>query len=220
VSTTADFAAQAKATGPLVVLVGGVIGEGTRVAIAADHTVIGLPGAEFHGGLEVSGVSNVVVRNLKVVGNNCADSPRDCSAGADALGIGDHAHHVWIDHCDISDGSHGNLDVNDGADYVTISWTKFWYSGVRPGGHQFSNLVGSSDDEPGDVGHLRVSYHHVWWGDNVSERMPSNNEYCVGLGVYANILTESNVFDGVSNPSRVVASRTRRVWSCRATTFT
>jgi pectate lyase len=26
------------------------------------------------------------------------------------------------------------------------------------------------------------------------------NKYCIGLGVYANILTESNVFSGVTNP--------------------
>lgn len=216
VTTTAEFAEQVKVDGPRVVLVDGVIGENTRISIKSNLTIIGLPGAEFHGGLKLSGAVNVIVRNLKIVGNNCSDSPSDCSAGADALGIGDGAHHIWIDHCDISDGSDGNLDVNGGADFVTISWTKFWYSGHRPGGHQFSNLVGSSDDEPGDVGHLRVTYHHDWWADNVHERMPRvrygqvhvfnslytarGNSYCVGLGVFANILTESNVFYEVSNP--------------------
>lgn len=216
VSTTADFVAQAKSTTPSIILVSGVLGEGTRATITSNHTIIGLPGAEFHGGLKVSGGSNIIVRNLKIVGNNCADSPDDCSAGADAVSIGDGAHHIWVDHCDISDGSDGNLDVNGGADYVTISWTKFSYSGLRAGGHQFSNLVGSSDDEPADVGHLRVSYHHVWWADHVSERMPRvrygrvhiwnsaytavGNKYCVGLGYFANILTESNVFLGVRNP--------------------
>jgi pectate lyase len=215
-TTTAELSMYAKMAGPLVILVSGVIGEGSRVSITSNHTVIGLPGAEFHGGLKVSGAVNVIIRNLKIVGNNCADSPTDCSGGADALSISDSSHHIWVDHCDISDGSDGNLDVNDGSDFVTISWTKFSYSGVRPGGHQFSNLVGSSDNEPGDAGHLRVTYHHNWWADNIDERMPrvrygqvhllnnlytsTGNSYCVGLGYFANILTEGNVFFQVRNP--------------------
>jgi pectate lyase len=138
---------------------------------------------------------------------------------------------VWVDHCSISDGSDGNLDVASGADYVTISWTKFWYSGRRPGGHQFSNLIGSSDNQTSDMGHLRVTFHHDWWADGVGERMPrvrfgqvhlfnnlytsAQNSYCVGLGVNANILIEDTVFDGVrttietsgfSNAASVVAS--------------
>jgi pectate lyase len=216
VSTTADFAEQVKLAGPRIILVNGSVGDNTRVTIASDHTIIGMPGAEFHGGLKISGGVNIVIRNLKIVGNNCEDSPADCSAGADALSIGSSAHHVWVDHCDVSDGSDGNLDVNGGSDYVTISWTKFSYSGLRAGGHQFSNLVGSSDNEPDDVGHLRVTYHHDWWADNVRERMPRvrygqvhvfnslysarGNSYCVGLGVFANILTEGNVFFEVHNP--------------------
>ncbi|RYZ05100.1 MAG: hypothetical protein EOO73_21065 [Myxococcales bacterium] len=216
VTTTADFIAQVKSAQPSTVLVSGVIGEGTRVTITSNHTIIGLPGAEFHGGLKVSGGSNIIIRNLKIVGNNCVDSPSDCSAGADAVSIGSDAHHVWVDHCDVSDGSDGNLDVNGGADFVTISWTKFSYSGLRAGGHQFSNLVGSNDDEPSDAGKLRVSYHHVWWGEHVRERMPrvrygqvhvfnslytaTGNDYCIGLGVYANILTEANVFQAVHDP--------------------
>jgi pectate lyase len=216
VSTSADFKAQAEPDGPRIVLVDGVFGEGARFKVGSNVTVIGLSGAELQGGLRVSGASNVIVRNLKIVGNNCSDSPDDCSGGADAVSIGDGAHHVWFDHCDISDGSDGNLDVNDGADYVTISWTKFWYSGQRPGGHQFSNLVGSSDNSPEDIGHLRVSYHHNWWADHIDERMPrvrygqvhifnslytaAGNSYCVGVGYFANILTEANVFFGVRDP--------------------
>jgi pectate lyase len=216
VTTLEEFAAQAKLAGPGIILLSGVIGDGTRVTITSDHTVIGLPGAEFHGGLKLSGAQNVIIRNLKIVGNNCTDSPEDCSGGADAVSIGSGSHHVWVDHCDVSDGSDGNLDVNGGSDFVTISWTKFSYSGLRAGGHQFSNLVGSSDNEPEDVGHLRVSYHHNWWAENVRERMPrvrygqvhvfnslysaSGDNYCIGVGVFANVLTESNVFIGVRDP--------------------
>ena len=221
VTTVEDFAYQAGLEGPRVILIRGVIGNGSRVTIGSHKTVLGDAGAEFHGGLRVDGGFNVIVRNLKIVGNNCDDVPvvedrRDCSSGADAFSIGDAAHHVWVDHCDISNGSDGNLDVNDQADYVTVSWTKFSYSGVRLGTHQFSNLIGSGDSNPEDAGHLRVTFHHDWWAGNVDERMPrvrygqvhiynslyssSGNSYCVGVGFYSNILTEHNVFFNVNTP--------------------
>jgi pectate lyase len=123
---------------------------------------------------------------------------------------------VWVDHCDVSDGSDGNLDVTEQADYVTISWTKFSYSREREGGHHFSNLVGGGDGAMADAGHLRVTFHHCWWGERARERMPrvrygkvhifnslytaTGNNYCVGVGWFANVLTESNVFIGVSDP--------------------
>ena len=76
------------------------------------------------------------------------------------------------------DGSDGNLDINQAADFVTLSWTKFHYSASRvdpagaAGGHEFSDLIGSSDNSTGDQGHLRVTWHHDWWGANVHEREP------------------------------------------------
>jgi pectate lyase len=139
----------------------------------------------------------------------------NCSGGADAVTLGSASHHVWFDHCDISDGSDGNLDVVSASDYVTISWTKFWYRG-RTEGHQFSNLIGSDDSDTRDAGHLTVTFHHDWWADKVQERMPrarygrvhvfnslytaSGNSYCIGAGVNVNILAESNVFSGVKDP--------------------
>jgi pectate lyase len=107
--------------------------------------------------------------------------------------------------------------VTHGSDFVTISWTKFSYSGKRSGGHQFSNLIGHSDSNSSeDSGHLRVSFHHNWWGANVGERMPrarfgqihafnnlftsAGDNYCIRAGVSAKILTENNVFQGVKDP--------------------
>src|SRR4029077_12714759 len=136
--------------------------------------------------------------------------------GADAFTITNSAHHVWIDHCSISDGSDGNLDITDGSDYITISWTKFWYSAQRTGDHQFCNLIGAADDVSSDVDHFKVTFHHDWWADNVAERMPrvrygqvhvfnnlytaAGNHYCIGVGVDANLLVENNAFVGVQTP--------------------
>ena len=169
----------------------------------------------------MTGSTNVIVRNLTVVGFNCTDSPSDCSAGADAVHVEGSAEHLWFDHLDISDGSDGNLDITNGADFITISWTKFHYSGRRTdpvagsNGHRFSNLIGAADTVTSDAGHLNVTFHHDWWADNVNQRMPRvrfgkvqvfNSLYtavgdsaCIEVGVSCNIRSESNVFQGVSN---------------------
>ena len=184
--------------------------------IPSNKTLLGACGgtATIQGHVGIGARSNVIVRNLRIVGNNCTDAGGDCESGEDALEIGSSSR-VWIDHCDISDGSDGNLDISNGSDLVTVSYTKFWYRG-RSGGHQFSNLVGSSDSATGDAGKLRVTWHHNWWADRVVERQPrvrfgqnhiynnlwtsSGNNYCIGVGVNANILAQNNVFIGVSDP--------------------
>jgi pectate lyase len=184
--------------------------------VGSNKTLIGAPGAVLKGSLELNGSVNVIVRNLKIVGYNCSDA-EECKHGHDAVTISGAAHHVWFDHCDISDGSDGNLDIVEGSDYITISWTVFSYSGRRPGDHQFSSLLGNSDGA-GDLdrGHLRITFHHDWWADNVAERMPrvrfgqvhvfnnlytaTGNHYCIGLGAGAAMLVENNAFVGVRTP--------------------
>ena len=110
----------------------------------------------------------------------------------------------------------GNLDITQQSDFVTVSWSKFSYSGQRSGGHQFSNLIGASDSDTSDAGHLRVTWHHDWWGANVGERMPrarfgqvhvfnslytaTGDNACIEVGVSVNMLIENNVFIGVSDP--------------------
>jgi pectate lyase len=169
--------------------------------------------ATINGHIGIGARTNVIVRNLRVVGPNCTDVS-NCEGGEDSVEIGQSSR-VWIDHLDVSDGSDGNLDITNGADLVTVSYSKFWYRG-RSGGHQFSNLVGNSDSNTGDTGKLRVTWHHNWWADRVVERQPrvrfgqnhlynnlwtsSGNNYCIGVGVNANILSENNVFIGVSDP--------------------
>jgi pectate lyase len=134
-------------------------------------------------------------------------------------------HHIWFDHCDISDGTDGNLDITSGADYVTVSWSKFHYTprtdasgndSTGAAGHRYSNLVGGSDTATGDAGKLNVTWHHNWWTDNVMERQPrvrfgknhvfnnlysaTGDNYCVRAGIQAQILLENNVFTGVKSP--------------------
>jgi pectate lyase len=213
VTTIEAFTAAVTGSTPAVVQIGASMSG--RVKIGSNKTVTAINGAVFTGNLGVDGSFNVILRDLRIVGFNCTDNPV-CEGGADAMTISDGAHHVWVDHCDISNGSDGNLDINHQSDYITVSWTKFSYSSDRVGGHEFSNLIGSSDGDTADMGRLKVTWHHDWWADSVAERMPrvrygqvhlfnnlytsNGNSYCIGVGWYANLLLESNVFTAVKNP--------------------
>jgi pectate lyase len=234
VTALADLQNAVKGTNAAVVYVKGVMAAGS-VSIGSNKTIAGLCGAEIHGHVGMSGSTNVIVRNIKIVGyavGNCAldpsyDSSVGCSSGEDAISVGNNAHHIWFDHCDISDGTDGNLDINNGSDLVTVSWTKFHYTprtdnsgsdSTGGAGHRYSNLVGGGDNISGDVGKLNVTWHHDWWADNVMERMPrvrygknhvlnslytcAGDNYCVRAGMDAQILVESNVFSGVKTPQQ------------------
>ena len=192
------------------------------VRVGSNKTIAGICGAEIHGHVDMSSSVNVIFRNLKVVGYNCSDSITECKSGLDAITVVTSAHHIWFDHDDISDGSDGNLDITNGSDFVTVSWTKFWYSTKRTDpvtgstGHRFSNLIGAADGLAEDAGHLNITWHHNWWADNIAERMPrsrdgkihvvnnlftaTGNDYCTNSGNLSSLLVENNVYMNVANP--------------------
>lgn len=162
-----------------------------------DNTVLNIKG------------DNVIIRNIIVKG-----------AGAVDKDAGDCMHvqggtRVWIDHVEVYDGEDGNLDVINGANYVTISWSKFHYTSASSE-HQFSNLIGNSDSKTSDSGKLKTTLHHNWWADGSKERMPrvrfgqvhvANNlfdsddaSHCVRAAYKADLRVEGNVFIGVKKP--------------------
>ena len=232
VTTLAAFNSAVAGTNAAVIWVKGSITGAMRVG--SNKTIVGVCGAELHGHVEVNGSANVIIRNLKIVGYGVGDCSLDpgydssvgCSSGDDAMTVQKSSHHIWIDHCDISDGTDGNLDITNAANYVTVSWTKFHYTprtdtqgsdSTGAAGHRFSNLVGGSDTAS-DSGTLNVTWHHDWWADNVVERQPrvrfgknhlfnnlwssSASNYCVRAGIDAQILVEASVFTGVKNPTQ------------------
>jgi pectate lyase len=232
VTTLSAFQSAVSGTGAAVVYLNAKLSPAS-VAVGSNKTIVGVCGAEFHGHLGVSRSTNVIVRNLKIVGyavGDCTldpafDSTVGCSSGADAVSITSAAQNIWFDHCDVSDGTDGNLDINAGSDYITISWTKFHYTprtdnvgndSTGANGHRYSNLIGSGDNVPEDVGHLNVTWHHNWWADNVNQRMPrtrrgkihvvnnlftsTGDSYCTNSGFETHLLVENNVYIGVKNP--------------------
>jgi pectate lyase len=228
----------ASGTTARVILVSGTISG--DVTIGSNKTIMGACGgaATIRGMIMMDGSTNVILRNLNIIGKNCSDLAA-CEGGDDTITIQDRSSRIWIDHCNISDGSDGNLDITHGSDYITVSWTKFFYSAPRSNGHEFSNLIGNSDSNGSeDSGHLRVTFHHTWWAQNVDQRMPrvrfgqvhlfnnlwtsTGNLYCVGVGASANILLENSVFNGVRDPINTsnVSSNSESVLESNGNIFT
>lgn len=216
VTTCAELKAAAADKNPRVILISGTIktadcNGGYGLPIASNKTVQGIDkNATVYGGLYVNGgVKNVIIRNL-----NCHGIYPN--AGADDAVHVQGATNVWLDHLNIWDATDGNLDITGEADYVTVSWCKFWYTDANHP-HRLNALIGSGGgDHPEDWGKLHVTYHHNWFADLVNERMPrlmyghahvyndyytsKGNGYCIGFGSYGSVLVENNYFKGVNNP--------------------
>jgi len=215
-TTLEELEAYASDDQPRVIHIEGAWDLNGRLNVASNKTLLGIgPDAELRGGVRIRGyddafVENVIIRNLNI---NGATTDVD----KDAMQVY-FAHHIWVDHCEIWDGVDANLDVVHGSNWVTISWTKFRYSSAAPDpDHKFSSLIGHSDNNADeDDGRLKVTLHHNWWAEGVTERMPrvrfgevhsfnnyfssAGNNYCIRGGTHAHILSEGNFFDGVNSP--------------------
>lgn len=208
VSTISQLQAEAKSSGNKVILIEKGIYTG-KLTVSSNKTIVGKePGVLIKGSVVISKVNNVILRNFAVQGDRC-NSYEECKDGADAVGILNNAHHVWLDHLDISDGQDGNCDITKGADFVTVTWCKFWYSYDKE--HRFSNLISSADNVAGDKGKLNITYAYCWWADRVDQRQPrgrsgkvhvvnnlytsKNASYACGPGVDIQMLIENNLFN-------------------------
>jgi pectate lyase len=158
-----------KTPGPLTILIKGMISVpptpdggdtgGEQIRISANKTVIGADANSglFGGGLAMTRVSNVIVRNLTIGRPNA-------NGAIDAIHI-EGSHQIWIDHCDLSSNgptpdagaSYDDLaGISDKSDFVTISWTHYH-------DHEDSGLIGRSDSSDAaaeDIDKDHVTYDH------------------------------------------------------------
>lgn len=183
---------------PLIIRVEGTIDLGKtfegyksngRYYVKSDKTIFGVgdDAAILHGELRLAGVSNVIIRNLTF--SHAPDT---------AIAITHGTTHVWIDHNAFTQAGDGLLDITRASDFITISWNRFF-------NHDKVTLVGASDGESTDRGHLRVTYHHNWF-QNTVQRHPRvrfgqvhlfNNYFdvtasAIGIGIEAQIVSEEN----------------------------
>nr|WP_127502176.1 pectate lyase [Actinoplanes solisilvae] len=183
------------------VRVSGLISISGMYNVASNKTVIGVGSGSgiTGGGLNLSGVRNVILRNL--VFRN---------AGDDSINVQTNTTNVWIDHNDLASGYDGLIDIKRGSDFITVSWNRLH-------NHDKSMLLGHSDDNGSqDIGKLRVTYVHNWF-EGTGQRHPrvrfANpvhvlNNYYSNIGSYgvastmnAGVFVERNYFENVKNPT-------------------
>jgi pectate lyase len=197
----AALEAAAQSTPALIIRVVGTIHLASPLRVKSNKTLVGVgPDATLAGGgIFLTKVSNIIIRNLTI-----HDAP-------DALNLEGAAHHVWVDHCDLSHCTDGLLDIKRGSDFVTVSWNRFH-------DHHKTCLLGHSDKDDirrMDTGHLRATYHHNFF-DGTQTRHPrvrfaepvhvfnnyfKNNEYGVAALMDSGVLVEGNVFENVEHPT-------------------
>jgi pectate lyase len=201
-----------------IVRVSGLFSCSEDVRVGSNKSVLGVgSGSGLTGcGLNMKGVSNVIVRNMnisKVLAGN---------GNGDAIHV-ESSTRLWFDHNDLSsDTTHGTdyydglLDLTHAADYITVSWNRLH-------DHVKCSLVGHSDSNGSeDTGHLRITYHHNAF-INCAQRNPRvrfgnpvhvyNNyydttnspEYSYGIATTcgAGVLVESNYFENITDPTHL-----------------
>ena len=106
-------------------------------------------------GLSLSGVENVIVHNLRLVGTT---EPR-----IDVISLYGGTRHVWINHCDLSAYTDGLVDITVQSTDVTVSFNRMY-------DHGKVMLISASDNETADEV-IRVTSHHNYILDT-EERHP------------------------------------------------
>ncbi|GAB2577347.1 hypothetical protein Aab01nite_11800 [Paractinoplanes abujensis] len=201
VTSASALKAALSASTSQTVRVSGLISISGMYDVASNKTVIGVGSGSgiTGGGLNLSGVRNVIIRNL--VFRN---------AGDDSINVQSNTTNVWIDHNDLASGYDGLIDIKRGSDFITVSWNRLH-------NHDKSMLLGHSDDNGSqDIGHLRVTYVHNWF-EGTNQRHPrvrfANpvhvlNNYYSNIGSYgvastenAGVFVERNYFENVANPT-------------------
>ena len=228
VTSASELADALKSPEALIIYIKGVIEVPSMLKVQAKNkTILGLSGSVLTNPNRTAkgsgilyfreGSDNLILRNITFKSAGAYDVD-----GNDNLCI-DGTTNIWVDHCDFQDGVDGNFDAKNASDNIAVTWCKFHYL-IEPqaggsGGsddHRFTNLWGGSDSHTQDRGHLRTTFQYCWWGEGCRERMPrvrygqihimnclydsSVANYCIGVGLEADILVEKSVFVNMKKP--------------------
>jgi pectate lyase len=199
VTSSSALISNMQASGARVIRVQGMISISGMQDVASDKTILGVGSGSgiTGGGLDIDGVSNVIIQNLNF--RNWGD---------DAINVQDASTRIWIDHNSFANGNDGAVDIKRASDLITVSWNRFF-------DHDKTMLLGHSDSNGSqDRGRLRVSYHHNWF-DGTNQRHPRvrfgnpvhvYNNYYGGVTSYGvastlegGVLVEGNYFENTDD---------------------
>lgn len=202
VTTASEFISAVGNNNPAVIIVGGRLNVGT-VTIGSNKTIAGLDANSglYGGAIKIQG-SNYIIQNLTI-------GPAD----GDVMEVSG-ATNVFITKCTFHDAGDEILSIVRQADYVTVSWCKFYFDNTHS--HAFGHLIGNGDGVTADRGKLHVTMHHNWYAQGIRGRMPRvryghvhiyNNYYnsvgsgyCIGVGYECHIRVANTHFESVSSP--------------------
>jgi pectate lyase len=210
VNNVADLITELRRSEPRVIFLDGMLTATETIQITTNRSVpggnktligvgdsSGLTGA----GLDLSYASNVILQNLKITKVSVGEG--------DAITLLA-AHHIWIDHCDLSSerdnptaNYDGLVDITHGSSNITVSWTLFH-------DHKDTSLVGHTSDltQMVEDAALSVTYHHnrflnVNSGPRVrfgtahvfSNQFRTVTSFGVASESFAGVEVDHNVFD-------------------------
>ena len=197
VSSRQELAKYAGSTDPYVIIIdndidgGGMNDLQDELSINSNKTIIGAgSGKKLNGiGLTASSKHNIIIRNIYLKKGRID-------------GVAFHnCHHVWIDHCDLSDSYDGLLDITNGSDFFTVSWVKLH-------DHNKVSITNSGTCHYEDYNKERVTFAHCMFKNN-TQRNPRIgygkmhiynsyweliSSYCIGFHSQAQVLSENNYF--------------------------
>lgn len=224
VTSSAQLLQYANLATPCIITVSGTIdvtggtgGDGKSVKVLSNKTIQGADAtATIIGCLDLgtTGGNNIIIQNLNIThpGSTIDPATGKYADGGDGITVWGTTH-VFITHCTFRDCADGACDITQGADYVTVSWCKFYYTAGALA-HKFAMILGNTDPTAGPD--YRVTLDHNWWAEGCDQRMPSGsystghlynnyfsctgNSYCTNGRVGSQYLVENNYYKAVKNP--------------------